>query len=364
MVEVSSRFCTTADLSEWKILVPPTRSFFGSVEFACIAGCQAGYSAQLLVIEAGAALVAIPFFFRSTAGLGFADSADLLTDVFTPEFTGPILISSDPSFGRKEFHAALDQALREQKIVAEFMHLHPWAEGNELLDIERVLYNRDIVWVDVSLGPERLWNEHFVYACRKNIKRAEREGIHVFEANSVDHIREFHRIYSATMIRTNALPQYHFPLEYFLRFFNEMPGHARFTMAERNGQIVGAILYTYDDDNIYSYLGGADEEFQQMRPSNAIVFDVIRWGYEHGRKRLILGGGYRPDDGIFRFKSSFSKNTAPFSTYRDIHLPEDYGALEAQWCRHYHRDQLVTEYFPSYRWIPTGDSAPLPSSGT
>jgi lipid II:glycine glycyltransferase (peptidoglycan interpeptide bridge formation enzyme) len=233
------------------------------------------------------------------------------------------------------------------------MHLNPWSEGNELLDPTRVLYNRDIVWVDVSLGPERLWTEHFTHACRKNIKRAEREGIHVFEADCVDHIREFYRIYVGTMIRTNASSRYYFSMEYFLRFFDEMRRHARFTMAEHNGKIIGAILYTHDDDNIYSYLGGAESEFQQMRPTNAMVYDILRWGAAHGKKRLILGGGYRPNDGIFRFKSSFSKHVARFSTYREVHLPEDYSALEAQWREYNHSEKPETSYFPSYRWEPS-----------
>src|ERR1035437_3559430 len=362
MIQMSSKLYTANNITEWRALVPATRSFFGSVEFARIAEEKTGYAARLLVIEGGTARVAVPFLVRPIAGLEFADVGQQRIDVFPPEFTGPILLNSDPSFGQSEFHAALGEACRERRIIADFMHLNPWSEGVGLLDPSLVRYNRDIVFVDVSIGPERLWTEHFVHSCRKNIKRAEREGISVFEADSVDHIREFHRIYIDTMIRTNALSQYHFPLEYFLRFFNEMRNHARFTMAERNGQIIGAILYTHDDDNIYSYLGGADAEFQQMRPTNAMVYDTIRWGAAHGKKRLILGGGYRPDDGIFRFKSSFSKYVARFSTYREVHLPEDYRAIEKQWCKHYHREQLETEYFPSYRWIPSGQSPQISSS--
>jgi predicted N-acyltransferase len=359
---MSSKLYTANDVTEWRALVPLTRSFFGSVEFARISGDQTGYVAHLLMIQAGTARVAIPFFLRPIAGLKFAAADDRRSDAFTPEFTGPILLNSDSSFGQDEFHAALDEVCRDRRIVADFMHLNPWSGGNDLLDPTHVFYNRDIVWVDVSIGPERLWTEHFTHACRKNIKRAEREGISVFEADSVDHIREFHRIYIDTMIRTNALSQYHFPLEYFLRFFNEMRNHARFTMAERNGQIIGAILYTHDDDNIYSYLGGADAEFQQMRPTNAMVYDTICWGAAHGKKRLILGGGYRPGDGIFRFKSSFSKYVAHFSTYREVHLPEDYCAIEKLWCKHYHREQLETEYFPSYRWAPSDQSTQISRS--
>jgi serine/alanine adding enzyme len=362
MNQTYSRLISTAEAPEWRSLVPASLSFFGSAEFARISENQTGYRAQLLVINAGMARMTVPFYIRPVTGLEFADDCDQRSDALTPEFTGVIILRSDPSISRIEFQDALGRTLREQGIVASFMHLNPWSEGNELLDPAHVRYNRDIVWVDVSLGPERLWAEHFTHACRKNIKRAEREGIRIFEADSIDHIREFHRIYIDTMIRANASSQYHFPLEYFLRLFGEMRDHARFTMAERNGQIIGAILYTHDDDNIYSYLGGADAEFQQMRPTNAMVYDTIRWGAAHGKKRLILGGGYRPDDGIFRFKSSFSANVARFSTYREIHLPEAYHALEVQWCQHYHREQLQTEYFPSYRSIPSDNSTQISDS--
>jgi predicted N-acyltransferase len=153
------------------------------------------------------------------------------------------------------------------------------------------------------------------HAWRKNIKRSVREGVRLFEAETFDHIREFHRIYINTMIRTDASGQYHFSLGYFLRLFDEMRNQVRFTMAAWNGRIVGAILYTHDDDNIYSYSGGADSAFQQMRPSNAIVYDVVRWGAFHGKKRLILEAA------------------------------------------------IVPTYFPSYRWKPSDQTKQVLSSG-
>ncbi len=152
MNKVSCKVLTTADASHWRALVPPTRFFFGSVEFARIAEQQTGHAAQLFVVEAGSARIAAPFFLRPIAGLEFAGAGERRFDALTPEFTGPILLSSDSSFGQDEFHTALDEILREQRIVAEFMHLHPWSGGNELLDPSLVRYNRDIVWVDLSIG--------------------------------------------------------------------------------------------------------------------------------------------------------------------------------------------------------------------
>ena len=72
MIQMSSKLYTANDVTEWRALVPLTRSFFGSVEFARISGDQTGYVAHLLMIQAGTARVAIPFFLRPIAGLKFA----------------------------------------------------------------------------------------------------------------------------------------------------------------------------------------------------------------------------------------------------------------------------------------------------
>src|SRR5664279_4099582 len=95
---------TTDDVSAWGALVPPARSFFGSVEFARIVEAQTGYTGRLLVIEAGSAWVAVPFLLRPIAELGFAEAGEKRFDAYTPDYTGPIVINSDPFFGRNEFH--------------------------------------------------------------------------------------------------------------------------------------------------------------------------------------------------------------------------------------------------------------------
>jgi lipid II:glycine glycyltransferase (peptidoglycan interpeptide bridge formation enzyme) len=123
-------------------------------------------------------------------------------------------------------------------------------------------------------------------------------------------------------------------------------------LAEYRNQIVAATLYLYDDVDVYSYLGGADKAFQQIRPTNAVVYATINWARQQGKRRLILGGGYLPDDGIFRFKASFSPLRAHFRVYRHVHLPAEYHRVCQAWSSYYGKRELELNYFPAYRSLP------------
>jgi lipid II:glycine glycyltransferase (peptidoglycan interpeptide bridge formation enzyme) len=248
---------------------------------------------------------------------------------------------------------SLSEALfQSEGIVAEFAHLHPWRGAREVLDPNFCLQNREIVWIDLTLSIEQLWHDQFQHSCRKNIARAVREGVNVLTDSSDGHIREFVKIYHGTMQVRQALPRYHFPYEYFCALRDELPQNARFVFAECRDQIVASTLYLYDDDDVYSFLGGADAAFQQVRPTNAVIWDTIQWARAAGRKRLILGGGYKPDDGVFRFKATFSRLRRAFHIYRRVHLEHDYAQLERR-CREYYRvTELPSGYFPSYRQTP------------
>ncbi len=288
--------------------------------------------------------VAYPMLFRRLAGdLPFSVVvSEAVWDAASPPFTGPLVT------GRPEPDAAraIAACLGDEGVVAEFAHLHPWNAAPELVGGEA---DREIVWVDVTLDPERLWRESYSKACRKNVNRAEREGVTVRAASNADDIAEFHRIYIQTMERNEALDSYFFDLAHFVAIFEELPGGARFALAEHDGRVVAATLYLHDSDDVYSYLGGADHDYQHLRPTNAVVHDTIAWARAAGKRRLVLGGGYRPDDGIFRFKASFSPLRATLELARRVHLPDDYDALVAAWRAHHGGPGDGGSFFPAYR---------------
>jgi len=314
------RLLTTQDAEEWESALPASRSAFGSLGFARVQEIAGDAIARLLVSEG----TVTPLLLRPITGSELYDAA-------TPPFTGPI----GPGVATN---------LAAQGIVTEFDHIHPW---NAAAPPEAEA-DREIVWVDTSREPEQLRRESFTKAARKNLRRSGEEGVTVYEAESAADVAEFHRIYIQTMERTDALRPYFFGEDFFQAIFEQMPDSARFLLAAREGAVVAATLYLHDTDNAYSYLGGADHAHQQVRPTNAIVTHAIERAHAEGRKRLILGGGYTPGDGIFRFKASFSPLRATLQLARRIHRPEDFDRLAADW-RERNPGIEATGFFPPWR---------------
>jgi len=336
------------DSAEWNRALPASRSVFGSHAYLSIVADHHQCEPCLFGIEDLSSSIVYPFILRSTKTLEFESNTEGF-DSATPEFTGPIVTGNVATILRSAFRQVLHDEFNKRGVISEFAHLNPWADLDGILDAG-IVYDRDIVWVDVSLPHEVLWRDHFSHACRKNLNRSQRENVRVFEGSKEEHIREFHRIYLHTMDRNQANSSYYFGLDYFLAIFERLKSNARFVLAEYRDQIVAATLYLHDSTNVYSYLGGADIAFQEVRPTNAVVLDTINWARASGKVRLVLGGGYQPGDGIFRFKSSFSPYRVPFFTYRHIHLPEAYCTLEKLWAERYACPNLG--YFPSYRYRP------------
>ena len=343
----------TQDPNLWCSSLSVERSVFASLDFALITEQHSDYRARLFVYCEGQEVVVHPVWLRSVSGLPFAKGAqNAVWDIVSPEFTGPLTQGFVTQATASGFRKCLAEYCHREGIVAEFAHLHPWNSSPDLLAKENVSLDREIVFVDLTLPEVQMWRDSFTHACRKNIKRALRENVRVFQATTPQDVEQFYKLYIQTMDRRRALASYYFPLSYFLAFFQQMPDNATFFLAEYKSQIIAATLYLHDDSDVYSYLGGADAAFQHVRPSNAVVYEAIRWAQHKGKKRLILAGGYEPDDGIFRFKASFSPLRAKFYVYKQIHLPDEYDALSRAWAAYHGSDANLTAYFPVYRSTP------------
>ncbi len=346
---IREHFLTTAEPELWSAYLPGRESAFGSLGYAQIAERFQGRVARLFVVESEHGWVAHPMLLRSISALPFAVSTSAKWDAGTPEYTGPCIFGDAEGLGEDYAQKRSSLASRE-RIVSEFAHLNPWSGGEELLFDGRV-YDREIIWIDTTRDPDFLWQHHLEHRCRKSINRAKREGLSIAQVANEEDIREYVRIYQGTMARAGALPSYSFSYEYFLAIRDKMRDNSRFLLTRCGDIAIGGLLLIFDDHNVYAHLGGSDAAFHNMQPATFQIWEAIQWAYKSGKKRVVLGGGYRPNDGIFQFKASFSPLRQPFYVYKKIHLGDEYERLDRE-NRSFHqiRDEKIG-YFPSYRYV-------------
>lgn len=324
----------------------------GSVEYAQIVEKHTGCAAKLLVVESDGVVIAYPHLLRPVGSLPFAAGiGESLWDTFTPEYTGPLALGPLPEheFDRPWFADLFARHCREHGIVTEFAHLNPWQPSTALLDASFIEANRDVVYVDLTPGKDQIWTRSLTSDARRMTRKAQQAGVRIRRAESLDDVREFHRLYTRTMERRQAHRRYFFPPEYFFSFFETMPESSLFILAEYQGRLVAGGLYLHGGTDVYWHLSAADMDFARVRPVNGYVWEAICWAVDEGKQRMLLGGGYMPDDGVFRFKAGFSPLRARFRTYRRIHDADSYAALARAWSALHGGRDLPSDYFPGYR---------------
>ena len=196
--------------------------------------------------------------------------------------------------------------------------------------------------LEISL--DEIWMD-FKQKVRKNVNRANANQLKIIIEANDHHLDDFLRIYYATMDRTAAEKAYYFSREFF-ESLSEMKDNAIFFYATYEERIISAELVIYGSENCYSYLGGTDNAYFDVRPNDFLKYEIIKWAKEKGLKNYVLGGGYGADDGIFQYKYCL----APHGVYdfyigRTIFDSKLYEFLVS----FRENDQLKEDYFPLYR---------------
>jgi len=268
-------------------------------------------------------------------------------DSFTPTYTGPLMLCDESNMSGTA--TLFDRYCKEQGIIAEFAHLHPWSVATNSLDPSCIEVNREIVYVDLTGSEEEIWTKSLSTECRRKTKQSIAAGVRIRRAETLDDVNQFHRLHKETMDRRQALDRYYHPPEYFQELFTAMPENAFFVLAEYEGQVVSGGFFLQDAETVYWELSAVDMAFARARPVNAYLYDTICWARRQGKKRMLLGGAYQSDDGVYRFKAGFSPLRVKFCTYKRIHDADTYAALTDAWSRQRAGAQPHSDYFPAYR---------------
>lgn len=197
---------------------------------------------------------------------------------------------------------------------------------------------------------ESIWMD-FKPKVRKNVKRANINGLQIVLDKEGRYLEDFLNIYYGTMERTGANDEFFFPRNFF-EMLIMMKDNIMFFHVKHKEKIISTELVIYGSENCYSYLGGTDSEYFELRPNDFLKYEIIKWAKEKGLKNFVLGGGYGADDGIFQYKASFAPHgITQFYIGKNIFNEKEY----LQFCNirglASAGKTLTDGYFPRYRTI-------------
>ena len=119
-------------------------------------------------------------------------------------------------------------------------------------------------------------------------------------------------------------------------------------VVDETGGVVSTELVLTGDRFCYSFLGGTRASAYPASPNDLLKHRVIEHGAEVGLAGYVLGGGYQPGDGIFRYKRSFDPTgIVPFMGVR---LVADQAAYELM-----SGPAIDADFFPAYRAASRAD---------
>ncbi len=323
----------------------PDREVFARPAYAELF-CGAGDAAICAAWQSPSVYVLYPLIVRRIPT--DAHSVDLITPY---GYGGPFVWGKEADRRRVEsdFWAEYTLWARRRAAVSEFVRFSLFTD-NLLSDYPGVRSERTPNVVrSLDLGEEALWRT-FEHKVRKNVNRARNTGVQVFRDDSAGHFSEFFRIYTDTMKRRNANAGYYFPETFFQAIHRDLPGCFQYFHACVEDRVVSTELVLVSQNSVYSFLGGTDEGWFDHRPNDLLKFEIIRWAAGAGKKAYVLGGGYTPGDGIFRYKLSFAPDgVRPFYVGQRILNEDAYSGLiharqkeDSQW-------HPRPEFFPAYR---------------
>lgn len=243
-------------------------------------------------------------------------------------YGGPLTNSFDKTF-LSNFEESFLKYCNENKIVAEFIRFHPLIHNENIFNKHvQVIHNRSTVYLDLTKGIDRIWNEDIKSKNRNVIRKAEKNGLYVELSNDYE---TFKTIYNSTMKKVDARDYYYFDDKYY----ENIKENSNFILlnVKRENKVIAAAIFMVYGEYFHYHLAGSLEEELKFSPNNLLLWEAIKYGINKGYKKMHFGGGLinSLDDNLFKFKSSFSKSYTDFYIGKRIHNLDVYEYLIDEW---------------------------------
>ncbi len=177
-------------------------------------------------------------------------------------------------------------------------------------------------------------------AVRRAIRKAEKTGVSVEFAQSLDAMRTFYDLHCKTRIRHGLPPQ---PFRFFQNIHDHIlsQNHGFVVLARyQQAPVASSVFFHWGKNAIYKY-GASDEAFQHLRANNLVMWEAIRWYGRHDFEQLHFGRTSLTNQGLRRFKLGWGTEERSIEYVRYDRRKKDFVTVKDEssgWHSHvFHR---------------------------
>jgi len=223
-------------------------------------------------------------------------------DISTPYGYGNFWVEGE---GWEAVNAAYNSYCAEKGFISEFVRFHLFSDCQQHFSGLIETHTHNIVR-DLELSIDEILI-NFDRKVRRSLKTANQAALQVEIDTTGERLDEFLEIYYGTMDRSCARENYYFSKEFF-KVINKMVGQFVYIHILYEEKVISTELVLYGVENCYSFLGGTNGDYFDLRPNDFLKVEMFKWAKDKGLKKVILGGGCGEDDNIFKYKKRFSPN--------------------------------------------------------
>lgn len=249
-----------------------------------------------------------------------------LLDAETPYgYGGPLSKPGLPDADRAKFLADLRQWAADALVVSLTGRVRV-VDAEFDLPVRTVRQN---VVRTTQMPLDELWYD-YEHKVRKNVKRAQRHEVEILIDETGEYLDDFEAIYESTLDRRSATDRYRFGAEFYRNLTSLVPGTTLFHACIEE-RIVSSEIVLSSGRWAYSFLGGTLPDGFASRANDLLKHEIANWCHATGKMGFVLGGGYEPEDGIFKYKKSFAPNgLVPFQLWTETFNEAIYENLVEQ----------------------------------
>lgn len=156
-----------------------------------------------------------------------------------------------------------------------------------------------------------IWKS-FKTAIRNQTRKAEKNGVEIKVADSLEDYRTFYEMEAETR-KFQGMPIY--PLSLFTNIYEKLhkKEKSRLLLAYYEGKpIAGSMAFYSNNKAIYAYSSSKkDREYMQLCPNNLLVWELIKYSYGIGCEIFDFGSTFIKNEGLLHFKKQWGTETSP-----------------------------------------------------